>query len=172
MKVKLVLGLLVVALTTMGFDCVNDNALISVNIPGLTGTFRINPGGTSFDETVTVHSSDYLDIGFEDYNLNSLRVYDIRVSTIGSFAGNVTGQVLINGQQLLSYNGPWNSFNTPQSLVTSTLITRNAAGVAALLSAIRNKQDVAIRGSGTVSQTVPSGLAVQVEILAQVDAAL
>jgi hypothetical protein len=172
MNLKLVVGLLVVALATMGFDCVNDNALISVNIPGLTGTFAINPGGTTFDETITVTSSEYLDVGFSDINLNSLRVYDIRVSTIGTFSGNVNGQVFVNGQQILSFNGPWNSFNTPQSLVTSSLITRNAAGIGALLSAIANRQDVRIRGVGNVSQTVPSGLSVRVEILAQVDAAL
>jgi hypothetical protein len=172
MNLKLVVGLLVVALATMGFDCVNDNALISVNIPGLTGTFAINPGGTTFDETITVTSSEYLDVGFSDINLNSLRVYDIRISTIGTFAGNVNGQVLINGQQLLSYNGPWNSFNTPQSLVNSPLIGRNPAGVVALLSAIRDRRDVIIRGVGNVSQPVPSGLSVRVEILAQVDAEL
>ncbi len=172
MNTKLVLGLLFVALTTMGFDCVNDNALISVNIPGLTGTFNINPGGTTFDETVTVSPSQYLDIGFSDFNLNTLRVYDVRISTIGSFAGNVNGEVLINGQQILSYNGPWNSFNTPQSLVTSSLLTRNAAGLGALLLAIRNRQDVIIRGTGNVSQSVPAGLSVRVEVLAQVDAAL
>ncbi len=172
MNLKLVLGLLVVALATMGFDCVNDNALISVNIPGLTGTFAINPGGTTFDETITVTASEYLNVGFSDINLNSLRVYDIRISTIGTFAGNVNGQVRINGQLLLSYNGPWNSFNTPQSLVTSSLLTRNAAGVVALLSAIRDRRDVSIRGVGNVSQAVPSGLSVRVEILAQADAAL
>lgn len=172
MKVKLVLGLLVVALTTMGFDCVNDNPLVSVNIPGLTGTFSVNPGVTTFDESVVITSSQYLDIGFSDFNPNSFRVYDIRISTIGSFAGTVTGQVQINGQQILSYNGPWNSFNTPQSLVTSPLLTRNIAGFSALLSAIRNKENITIRGSGNLSEPAPAGLSVRVEVLAQVDAEL
>ncbi|HXG00589.1 MAG TPA: hypothetical protein VNL69_07375 [Bacteroidota bacterium] len=172
MKVRLVLGLLVVALTTMGFDCVNDNVLVAVNVTGLTATVNLTPGGTSFDATQTISASDYLDVGFEDINLNSFRVYDIRITTIGTFAGTVNAQVLVNGAQILSYSGPWSSFNTPQSLVSSQLITRNPAGMLTLLNAIRNRQDVQIRTTGTVSQALPSGLAVRIEVLAQVDAAL
>lgn len=172
MKAKLVIGLLVVALTTMGFDCVNDNVLVSVNVTGLTATLSLNPGGTSFDVTRTITASDYLDVGFSDINLNSFRVYDIHVTTIGTFAGTVNAQVLVNGAEVLSFSGPWSGFNTPQSLVSSQLITRNPAGMLTLLNAIRNRQDVQIRARGSASQALPSGLAVRIEVLAQVDAVL
>jgi hypothetical protein len=166
--------MLFVGLMTMGFDCVNDNALIAVNITGITGTYNINPGGTAFDGSVTIKSSDYLNIDFGSIDLNTTRIYDIRVSTSGTFAGSVSGQVLVNGTQILSFNGPWASFNTPQSLVTSPLFDRTnaAAGIAALVQAIRNRTDITLRGLGTTSQAVPSGLAVRVEVFAQVDAEL
>lgn len=172
MNVKLVFALLVVALMTMGFDCVNDNVLVSVNVTGITGTFSLQPGGTSFDETRTISSSDYLDVGYSDLNLNSFRVYDIQITTIGSFNGTVNAQVLVNGAEILSFSGPWSSFNAPQSLVSSQLITRNPTGILTLLNAIRNRQDVQIRARGTVSQALPSGLSIRVDVLAQVDAVL
>jgi len=174
MKARVVLLMLFVGLMTMGFDCVNDSALISVNITGVTGTYNINAGGTGFDESVTIKSSDYLNVDFGTLNLNTTRIYDIRVTTLGTFAGTVSGQVLVNGTQILAFNGPWASFNTPQSLVTSPLFDRSqaAAGIAALVQAIRNRNDITLRGLGRTSQAVPSGLAVKVEVFAQVDAEL
>ena len=44
MKVKTVLMMLFVGLTTMGFDCVNDNAFFSINLQGISGSFIIKPG--------------------------------------------------------------------------------------------------------------------------------
>jgi hypothetical protein len=174
MKTKIVFMMLLVAMTTMGFDCVNDNALVSVNITGVSGTYKINPGNNpAFDGSATVLSSDYADLGFSNVDFNTTRIYDIRVSTIGQYGGNVNGQVLVNGTQILSYNGSWASFNTPQSLVTSTLITRYTAGITTLVAAIRGKQNITLRGFGTVSQIpVPDGLSVKIEVFAQVDAEL
>ena len=175
MKVKVVLIMLFVAMLTMGFDCINENALVSVNIPGLTGTYNINAGNNAnFNGAVAILASDYLNLGFDNINLNTTRIYDIRVSTIGSYSGNVNAQVLVNGTLLLSINNkPWSSFNTPQSLVTSTLLTRNGAGITTLISRIKSKQDITLSTTGTVSPVpVPSGLQVKIEVLAQVDAEL
>lgn len=166
--------MLFVAMLTMGFDCINENALVSVNIPGLTGTYNINAGNNAnFNGAVAILASDYLNLGFDNINLNTTRIYDIRVSTIGSYGGNVQGQVLVNGTPILSYNGPWSSFNKPQSLAISPLLTRNGAGITTLISSVKSKQDITLTGTGTVSQLpVPSGLSVQIEVLAQVDAEL
>ncbi|MBX2992892.1 MAG: hypothetical protein KF749_17200, partial [Bacteroidetes bacterium] len=113
------------------------------------------------------------DIGFDKIVLNNVRIYDILVSTNGTYGGNVSGTVQVNGQQILAYSGSWAAFNTPQSLVTSPLITRNVAGLTALVNAIRNKQQITLAANGNVSQVpVPNGLSVKVQVLGQVDAEL
>lgn len=172
MKATVVLTMLFVGLMTMGFDCVNDNALFAVNIQGISGTYKINPGGNpNFDESKTIRVSEYLDQDFSSFK--AVRVYDIRITTIGAYAGNVNGTVQVNGVTILTYNGPWSGFSTPQSLITSSLITRNTSGITALVQAILNKQDITLRGFGSVSSTpVPDGLSVNVEVFSQVDAEL
>ncbi len=174
MKAKAVVMLLLIGMMTMGFDCVNDDSLFSVNISGITGTYNVNPGNnTAYSGSVLVTADNYLDIGFDKVVLDKVRIYDILVSTVGTYGGNVSGTVQVNGVQILAYNGSWAAFNTPQSLVTSPLITRNAAGLTALVTAIRNKQNITLAAGGTVSQApVPSGLAVKIEVLGQVDAEL
>jgi hypothetical protein len=173
MKVKTVLMMLFVGLTTMGFDCVNDNAFFSINLQGISGTFKIKPGG-NFDpaDQITIHASDYLDSGFG--TIGNVRIYDIRVSTLGVYNGGTinSGTITVNGQPILTLNGAraWSEFNTPQSLVTSTLINREPGGIAALISAVQGRQDIVIRGSCSVSPApVPDGLYVKVEIFGQVD---
>jgi len=169
MKVKTVLMMLFVGLMTMGFECVNDNAFFSVNLQGVTGTFKVNPGNNpNFNDCKTFLAQDYLDASFG--TLGDVRIYDIRVSTIGAYGGNVNGRVEVNGVTILSYSGPWSNFSTPRSLVTSTLITRSPAGLATLINAIKNKQDITLCGIGSVSQIpVPDGLYVKVEVFGQVD---
>jgi hypothetical protein len=176
MKTKIVLVALFVALATMGFDCINDNFLVSVNIKGISGTYNINPGNNlSFDgSTQPIDANTYLDKDYSD-EIKDVRIYDIRLSTIGAYTGNINGtaQVIVNGvsTNLLGYSGSWSTFNTPQSLLTSSFLSRSAGGVATLVKAIQNKQAVTLRGFGTLSQgPVPSGLSVKIEVFGQVDA--
>jgi hypothetical protein len=177
MKTKIVLVALFVALATMGFDCINDNFLVSVNIKGISGTYPINAGNNpNFSgSTPPIAPSDYLDQNYSD-EIKDVRVYDIKVSTIGAYGGNINGgtaQVIVDGlpTTLMTYNGPWSAFNTPRSLLTDTLLVRSAGGITALVNAIKSKKAVTLLGFGSVSQTpVPSGLSVKVEVFGQVDA--
>ena len=59
--------------------------------------------------------------------------------------------------------------NTEQSLLTSTLLTRDATGVNVLLNAIKNASPVTLCGSGAFSQAATSGLSVSVQVFAQLD---
>jgi hypothetical protein len=177
MKTKIVLMALFVALATMGFDCINDNFLVSVNIKGISGTYNINAGNNSTftGDSPPIDASTYLDPNYSD-EIKDVRIYDIRVSTVGTYAGNINGataQVIVNGvaTNLLGFSGPWSTFNVPQSLLTSQLLSRSAGGITALVNAIKNKQSVTLRGFGSVSQIpVPSGLSVKIEVFGQVDA--
>lgn len=170
MKARMVLAAMLVALTTTGSDCINDGFLVSVNVEGLSGSYAINPGGTlTFDESVTVPSSTYLNTDFGSFQ--GVRIYDVRVHTVGTYGGTATGTVNVNGVPAISFNGSWAAFNTPQSLLSSNLITRSPAGVSALIGAILQGQNVTLQAIGSVSQgPVPSGLSIVVEIFAQVDA--
>ena len=60
----------------------------------------------------------------------------------------------MNGVQtrLFDYNGAWTAFNTPQSLITSPLITRNQAGVNALILAVTGRQRVTLSVAGTIGK--------------------
>jgi hypothetical protein len=61
----------------------------------------------------------------------------------------------VNGVQtrLFDYNGAWTAFNTPQSLITSSLITKNQPGVNALISAVTGRQRVVLSVSGNITNT-------------------
>jgi hypothetical protein len=173
MKAKMVIVALFVALATMGFDCINDNFLVSVNVKGITGKFRVNRGPGSFDDFATIRASDYLDEDFSS-DIKEVRIYDIRVSTQGTFAGNVnSGTVTVNGSPIVSLVGStaWSAFTTPQSLLTSSYINRNGGGVGVLVNAIKSKLDVTLRGFGSLSGPVTTdSLYVIVEVFAQADA--
>ena len=177
MKAKLVLTMLFVGLMTMGFDCVNENFLIAVNIEGVTGTYNITSGSNpSFNGCATFRASDYLDLSFA--SIRNARIYDIRVSTLGGFPGaSVRGDVQVkvgnNSTTILSFSGLWSEYNSPKSLVTATppLISRSPAGLSALVNAINNRQDFELCVvNSNISTPVPSGLAVKLEVFGQVDA--
>jgi len=176
MKAKMILAAIFIALTTMGFDCINSDFLVAVNVRGVTGTFYVNQGNGSFDDSKTFLSSDYLDQDFSD-EIRDVRIYDVRVSTGGPYTGSVSsGTVSVNGTPILTLvaSTPWNAFNSPQSLLTSPYIRRIPGGIGALVNAIRSKQDITLRGFGSLSGPVDRDgtYFVAVEILGQVDAAV
>jgi hypothetical protein len=162
---------LVVGYATMGSQCINDPFVVSVNVEALTATISVPAGtATSYNGTVVVSPDDYLttDLG----SLQNVRIYDITVQTVGTYAGNVTGTGSVNGQTIASYSGPWSTFATPQSILTaSSPVTLSAAGVTALRNAVLAQASVTLAGAGTVSVSpVPTGLSVVVKVFAQVDA--
>jgi hypothetical protein len=176
-RVTVVLGILLVALTTMGFNCVNDAVLVSVNLP-LTATFDItgNTGTSTYSKQLTI--SDYLDQSYLG-KLQSVRFYDIKVSTIGTFAGSVAGSnAKIDNIVLLTLSGNWNDFNTPQSVLNSSHIVLNPAGVNQLITKLqqfKNTSTTTVVLSGTTMTTggtFTSGLQVKIELLCQADANL
>ncbi|MDH3251429.1 MAG: hypothetical protein OEM41_01485 [Ignavibacteria bacterium] len=173
MNTRILLGVLLFALPTMGSDCINDGFLVSVNIEGITGRFDIRPGNDPTfgppNDCETIAAKTYLTDDFGEYE--NVRVYDITVQTIGTYAGDVNGSVLVNGRAAASYNGPWSAFNKPQSLLTSGLVTRSGTGVGELVLSVLSRRDITICGQGSVTQVpVPSGLSVIIEVLGQVDA--
>jgi len=173
MKSTIVIIILMLALSTLGSDCINENFLVVVNIEGISGTYSVNRGDNSFGpptDCSTIDPSEYLSDDFSNYR--NVRVTDIRVRTIGSFGANLqNGRLLVNGTEIMRYSGPWNSFNTPQSLLTSPLIDRTNLNIAYLASVLESQQPVTICGQGTLSQNVDQdGLAVEIIVFAQVDA--
>lgn len=171
---KSLLLIALIAGTTMGAECisVDDDSVIVVNIENITGNYAITPGALVFNNPnncVTKQVADYLDT---DYGLVvGGRLVDITYKANGTFTGgNISGgAVTINGVNILSYTGPWATFTTTQSLLTGTTITKNQAGVDALLLAVQNQQPITICVAGTFSQAAPAGLSVDVNVFAQVD---
>lgn len=169
MKMRVVVVALFAALVTMGFQCINENFLVSVNIQGISGTYKINPGNGQFNDCVTKNAGDYLDQNYKTFS--NARIYDIKVSTIGTYTGNLNGTATINGTAILSFNGSFAYFNTPRSLLTDPNITRNPAGINVLVNAINNKQIVTLCGVGAATPgPFPDGQYVKVEVFGQVDA--
>lgn len=177
MKMKLVLAGLLIVLLNTGSSCINDSILVAVNLP-ISHTWSINGGNnTSFSgSTTSIVLADQIDASYSD-KIQSARFYDIRVSVGGAYSGNVNGTASINGTPLLTFNGSWADFQTPQSLLgSSPHVTPQTAGVAVLVNALNSFKTnpstvVQLSAIGSVSQgPVPNGLSVTVEILAQVDA--
>jgi hypothetical protein len=178
MKTKFVLAAIFVALATMGFDCINDPILVSLNIDPFSACYDINPGpNTSYQGSVVIDPNDLIDDSYKD-KVADARVYNITVQVRGAFAGSVTGgQVTINGIPLLTYSGTWANFSTPQSLLgSSPYIHPQLAGIVELVRALKAKplQPVTLASTGSLTgggvPPVPSGLSVCVNVYAQADA--
>lgn len=174
-----VLVTLLAALASVGFNCINDNFTVSVNLP-LTLDLNVNPGPTGTKSgNAVVKFADYIDPSYLG-NLQAVRYYDIRVSTVGTYSGNVSGGVLnIDGTPILTFAGTWNQFNTPQSLLgSSSLVRPQNGGIAILINKLNSfKTNSAVQATLSSSLTitdpsgnVPAGLVVHFEILCQVDA--
>jgi len=160
--------------TTMAAKCItiNEDAAVAVNIDDITGTYAIAPAVTAIPPAtncVTKNSADYIDPDFAD--IRNARLVDVKVQTIGTFGGTVSnGTVTANGTTVLRYSGPWSTFNTEQSLLTSSAMTTEPAGVAVIVSAITNSQPVTLCATGSFSQPTTAGLSLKVSAFAQVDA--
>lgn len=157
MKTYLWAVLVVGMLPLMAFDCINDpkSISISLNLKPLNATYPLNNGSsTSYSGADTISPGSLYD---KSYTLTGASVYDIQVATKGPDLGQGTGTVYVNGKILFTYSGRWSAFNTPQSLLTSTLITKNPAGVSELINAVVNKQpQIILTVSGTISSPPPA----------------
>lgn len=168
MKLKYIALLLVAVLPLVGFECMTDNFTVALNMAPFEGTWAINPGtNTNYAGSKSINPADLYD---DSYEITGASVYDVRISTAGPNLGTCSGTVYINNVVLLTYNGPWTAFNTPQSLLNSTYITRNAAGIAELISCVSSKPTrmVTLRVAGSVTTSpVPAGCSMTVQAFVQ-----
>ena len=164
--------LVAVAMTTMGSTCISitDPLVVTLNVKDIKDTYDITPGTVNFNNPprcIVRNPNDYLDAA---YDVSGAHLVDASVQTVGAFSGSVIGgAITVNGTTLATYSGPWSAFNTPQSILTSSLLVRNAAGVTVLLDAIQNRQTLTICDGGQFSSAAPAGLQVVTSIFAQVD---
>ena len=170
--VKSVLLAAGLALPAMASQCISitDPLVIAVNVKDIKDTYSITPGAQTFaSPCITRNASDYIDPSFD---VSGGRLVDVIVQTVGDFPGGTVngGVATVNGAALMTYDGSWDAFHTPQSILTSNLLHRNAAGVSVLLNAIRSKGAVTLCDGGAFSQPAPSGLQVLVTVYAQVNA--
>lgn len=179
MKTKALLLLLIGILATTGSTCIQDGFLVSVNVP-IKATFPINAGpNLVFSGSQVIKLSDLIDASYID-NLKSIRYFDVRISTTGTYNGTVFVTGSIDGSELIKTKNtptPWSDLATPQSLLTGTTkFDFQAAGLTQLMTKLNQFKSnpnttVTLSANGTLSgQTpVPDGLALVVEIFAQAD---
>ncbi|MEW6510462.1 MAG: hypothetical protein AB1428_05825 [Bacteroidota bacterium] len=166
MKLKHLALLFIAAVPLMGFDCITDSFVIALDMKPFNGTYNITPGNNpNYGGSITIDPGTLYDTAYE---LTGASVYDIRVSTAGPNLGNCSGAVTVNGVLLMTYNGTWTQFNTPQSLLTSRLITRNNSGVTELVNAVVQNRPVVLAVNGSVTTTpVPNGCSLTVSAYVQ-----
>lgn len=166
---------LLVAASTMllGATCfsVTDPLVVTLNVKDIKSTYNVTAGAVNFNSPpncVTRNAADYID---SKYDVQGAHFVDATVQTVGTFNANIVGgTITVNGTTLATYSGPWSTFNTPQSILTSSVLVRNPAGVTVLLDAIRNRGTVTFCDNGAFSSAAPAGLQVLTTIYAQVDA--
>jgi hypothetical protein len=171
----MILAVLVVFLVTNGSSCFHDDFVVAVNLP-ISACFTINAGsGTSYSGTVSLRLKDLIDPSFLD-EMQDARFYDIRIYVKGAYSGSVDGSGSINNMPIVTFEGTWDQFLQPQSLLQkSSVLQAQQAGLielARVLNEFKTNPEVIVTltSAGNVSQApVPSGLSVCVEILSQVD---
>ena len=158
MNKKLLALLIIAVLPLMAFDCITDfsSVTVSLNLAPITATFPLNPGsGTTYGGNTPPIDLASLFL-YEGYTLTGETLHDITVGTKGEDLGNGSGTVSItvNGVKttLFTYNGAWAAFNTPQSLISSPLITKYQPGVDALIAAVTGRQRVTLSVAGTIGK--------------------
>ena len=161
------------ALLTMGFNCVNDPFMLSVNLP-ISALINVDQGTTSYNESQSITLNDQFDHSYAD-NIKNYRVYDLRIGTIGDFSGTFSGYVYIDNTLILSVNNKsWNDFHTPQS-VSGGAVQQNPQGLQYLLTKLSQVQSgqtvvVTLKTTGNISPAATVGLQIQIQLLAQLDA--
>ena len=172
MKTKMLLPILIIGIIIVGAGCtIVDGFLVAVNIKGVSGCHKVNPGDPFYDEDTTFTADEYLDPSFSD-DVKDVNIYDMKVFVTGNYPGGVVNSATayVNGVPVLSLASPtpWDSLKTPQSFVTSPRIVRHAGGLLTLINAITNKQNITVRGAGALNSNAPAGLKVCFEVWGQV----
>ena len=168
MKTRILAFLVVATLPLMAFDCITNDFSVAVNLDPFVGSYQITGNNLIFGGTLpAIHPADLYD---QSYQLTGASVYDIRIGTSGQNLGKFSVSVTANGIPLLGCsNVDWTAFRTPQSLLTSTLITKNPNGISELVNAVVGGRDVVLSGVGTV-ENAPGQSPCTVTIYAYVQA--
>lgn len=160
MKRTLVFVALLVALTTMGFECINDPLVVAINLDPISGCWAVNTGNGSFNDTEgPLVIKDYIDPSYKD-KIKALRIYDIIVRVSGPYpTGVVTGDGYFTfdagtERRLLGFSGQYAAYANGVSLLNpGGLVTYDPVGLAALIAAFSNinnlPQQVVLRGAGS-----------------------
>ena len=162
---------LLVGVASLGSSCIVESPSIAVNIDSLVVLIAV-PAGTpdpTFSGNKDILPSDYVNQDFS--TIQGVRVYDVRLQTIGTYTGSAAGAAQVNGAHLADFSGNWSDFNTEQSVLTSPDFTLDPAGVSALVTAVTGNQTINLAASGTVTGPAASGLQVKLRVLGQLDMA-
>lgn len=167
-----------VAMSGLAASCfeITDPFVVAVNVNDIRNTFNVTPGTTTFGPgCITKSPGDYVDADFDITGGGQL--VDIILEANGVFGGNiVNGQVRIGSNEnslipLVTYSGPWSTFNVPQRLLgNSGTLTLNPTAVTTMMDLIENQQPVVICHGGALSQPAVGGMSIDVTIMAQVNA--
>lgn len=164
MKPWLILGVLIVALVTMGSSCINESFIIPVSVP-LQKDFMTNPGGSWNDEE-TFRIAEQIPESLGD-EVVSARLVDIEVWAENPPADAVVqnGVAYVNGIPAAFFSGTGAEFANPISLLNPgvpELITKNQAGIDEIERVLNQflldpeNTEVTVRSTGTVSPAVAS----------------
>jgi len=176
MKPWLILGVLIVALATMGSSCINNSFIIPVNIP-LEDEYPTNPGG-AWNDSKTFLIIDEIPSSLGSDVVGS-RVVDIEVWVVNPPPTAVVsnGVASVNGIPAVNFSGTGADFANPVSLLnpgTPPVITKNQAGIDELVRVLDqflldpDNTQITLSSSGQVSPPV-DGQLVRVKITVQAD---
>ena len=158
MKTKIILATLFVAMATMGFDCLNDPIIVTVNLDDVEVCSDVHPSG-AFDETSTYVLANYVPESYRD-NITGLRIYDVTIHVHHAPpTGGVTGSLLfIHGgttDSLLTFSGNYTDFLADVSVLNSGGHIKLKSGFNVLMNMLTNPSgppaSVTLRGVGTAS---------------------
>jgi hypothetical protein len=179
MKAKLFLVLSIVVMTTMGFECINDPILVTVNADPISGCVTINPGSGTFNSsTGPINIKSLIPSDYQN-KFKKLRVYDVEIKVEHPHPnGTVNGSVFVRFDtqpeiQVLNYNVDYEDLSGGISLRNSGgKITYNAAGFASIVAALSGSTlptSAVIRATGT-GPTITQNLVLCTKMFLQVDA--
>lgn len=164
MKPWLILGVLIVALVTMGSSCINESFIIPVTVP-LQKDFITNPGGSWNEEEIFLIAEEIPEsLGDE---VVGARLVDIEVWAENPPPGAVVqnGTVYVNDVLAATFSGTGAQLSTPISLLNPgvpELIVKNQAGIDEIENVLNQfiadpeNTSVRLRSTGTVTPSVAS----------------
>jgi hypothetical protein len=185
MKFWAVVCVVVVALSTLGASCVNENITVVVNLDPIVARYHLRGGNdTTIAGIISVKLDSLLSAEYRE-KIRQGRIYDLKVKVEGNYSGSVSGFVAIQltnspVADLLRFpptgHTPWSNFHSSQSLLgNSPYLAPQRLGIDQLLNALtqRPMPRISLLAFGALSVApVPDNLYVTIEVYLQADAEL